>query len=74
MNISNIPVVFFSDFEHAHLNENGFTKVSYGDAVYTLVQADALVNELIDRLDAELMPLITELQSIPPSFLIALDG
>lgn len=70
-----IPVVFFSDLDHSHLNEEGFTKISYGDATYTLVQAVELVRELSNRDDCErLAPLINELNSIPSIFLIALDG
>lgn len=46
---SSLPVVFFSDLDHAELAEDGFTKVSYGDAEWTLVYAQDLIDELENR-------------------------
>ncbi len=67
--------MFFDDLENAHLMEdNSFESVSYGDAVFTLVKKNTLINELAHRGLEYYKPLINELEKVSDSCLIALDG
>lgn len=70
-----LMVMFFDDFENAHLMEDdGFHQVSYGDAVFTLVRPKNLIMELCNRDKEKFAPLIQELEKVRESVLIALDG
>ena len=70
-----LMVMFFDDFENAYLAENEpFEKVSYGDAVFTLVKKETLIDELNTRNGSKYLPLIYELEKVSNSCLIALDG
>ena len=66
--------MFFNDLTHSGLAEDGFSKVSYGDAQYTLVYAEALISELEAKDDSSLKPLIDELKDIPSNIYVALEG
>ena len=71
---SNISVVFFHDLKHADLEEEGFHGFSYGDAEWTLVAPDAVIDELENRGNKSLQPLIDELEKVPRHILIAFRG
>jgi len=83
MHISDIKAIYFSDLVYANTFKEDFQKVSYGDAVYTLVEPESLISELEDHnndgFDDEsegenYNDLIEELKMIPEGVLIALDG
>ena len=72
--VSSIEVVFFTDLKNFELEEQGFNDVSYGDAEYTLVYAETLIDELENRDDMTLEPLIEELRAVPENVFVALRG
>lgn len=74
MKTTQIEVVMFHKLKHADLMEDGFNRVSYGDAEFTLVKAADLIRELKDDMDDSLDPLIDELSKVPKGVLVALTG
>jgi len=84
--VDSVPFVLFQDLTFAsYVLDNildGFKRVSYGDAIYTMVDSKAILDEcesaVSDTLscyDKEcLNELIKEIKSIPNDVLIALYG
>ena len=70
-----LMVVFFDDLQNAFLMEDGeFESVSCGDAVFTLVKKETLINELSHRDLEYYQPLIAELEKVHNECLVALNG
>lgn len=68
-----MQVVLFTDLEHSELYDM-FETISHGDAEYTLVKPEALIQEIEATGDETLEPLVAELKQVPEGVLVALDG
>lgn len=75
LSVHALPVVHFDDLDHASDMQDTFDCVSYGDAEYTLVGPQQLIGYLEDRNEEDrYTALIAELQSIPATVFVALQG
>jgi len=75
MGVSFIAAVPYDDLEHCDLYQDAFETFTMGDAVYTLVSPQVLIDELEYAGYPEYTPLIRELEDYSnSSTLIAFNG
>ena len=75
LKVTMLSCVRFGTFENASvMNDEHFNEVTTGDAVWTLVGPQILIDELEGRDDSVYAALIAELKTMPPNVCVALDG